>query len=229
MNHSDLQHHDRFEQMKSDVNRRQIDWWFYRPNNKPLDETANAIVEILKTQQLVVGPFGEPFVKKNEESFKDYFYDIPLQHLYLSSKVINFSGVAYVATNEESSILLTTVADYLRINENHKAFMDLELSALCVQTAINNSGQRIVVTMSFISHLTPLAFYEHPANGRLLMAMNGTEYPDQSALVIGGTQVPPTVHVQEAMMQATTLYNNYQLGNIEHPELNSGLLSLFIK
>lgn len=226
MDHSDVQHHDRFEQMKSEVNRREIDWWYYRPDSKVFDEGLEAILKIIR-QQMPVGPFGHRFVTDHQGFYKPSFYDIPLQQVLVKEKQTEFTGVGYVATNDTSSILLSNAFDYLRNKDGYQTFLDTNLAAICVQTAENSQGRKMVVAMNCISKLTPLTYYEHPANGRLLMAMNGSLYPDQTALVLGGDVINAKQNIQETLSQATTLYNLYDIGEIEQPSLVTSLATLY--
>lgn len=226
MDHTDVQHHDRFEQMKSEVNHRQVDWWYCRPKDMVFDETLEAILDIMQ-KQTTVGPFGSRFIAEGNGHYKPSFYDIPLQYSMVEEKPAKFTGLAYVATNDSSSVLLSTVFDYLRTEEGYSNFLNINLAAICVQTAQNNHGRKMVVQMTCISRITPLTFYEHPSNGRLLMAMGGNLQPEHTALAFGGDVVQPKMHVQETMSQATELYNSYDLGNTEKAELLSSLLSFY--
>lgn len=221
------QHHERYEQMKVEVNRRQVDWWLYRSNKPDIKMGLKDIIEMLKNQFLEVGPFGHHFVKENKRNFKPEFYGIPLQYNFERDDLSDFVAVAYTATCGDSSILLKSVFDYLKSGYGRQAFKELELTAICVQRATNHAGMQMVVAIDCIEKLMPLSFYEHPANGRLLLALENADPPEYSALSLHGKTRPPKMHVQDALSKATVLYNECELGNIEEPELLTALYSLF--
>lgn len=225
---SGSQHTERYEQMQSEINRRQVEWWLYRSNQQPISPDLKVIIEMLKNQFLVVGPFGTHFVKENRNSHKPNFYSIPLQHSF-NDNVSEFEGVAYVASNADASILLSTIFEYLRIRGNEEAFNELNMTAICVQRASNNNGQSMVVSVKCIEKLKPLCFYEHPQNGRLLMAMEDIRVPEQSAITLYGTHRNPVINPQDMLAKASLFYNEYEFGDTDKHGLSEKLYSFFEK
>lgn len=225
MSSLDTQHHERYEQMKSDVNRRHVDWWFYLSSKKEIGEDLKGIIKILKDHLLPVGPFGQSFICDGNHGLKPEFYGIPLQFEFADGDGDLFT--AFVATSADASILLKNAAEFLRSDYGYEEFRNLELNAMCVQTATDNNGNKFVVAMDLLANINPLSLYEHPPNGRFLMAMTGSDLPDQSALVMAATRRVPATHIQVALYKATALYNEYELGDIEKEQLTRALYTLF--
>lgn len=221
------EHKERFEELQQDVNRRDIEWWLFRSNQQEVNEDLKAIVDMIKNDFLVVGPFGHHFVKRDRDNFKDNFYDIPLQHTFADEFINGFEGLAYVATSGDSSILIKTIFDYLRDHRNHAAFCDLKLMAVCVQLAENNEDEYVVVSMDCIEQLKPMAYYDHPPNGRVLQATENLDPPEYSALSLYGQRRCPNVAIHAAVQEATVFYKEYDLGNIDQQQLTEKLYSFF--
>lgn len=227
MSSTGSQHHERYEQMKAEVNRRRVDWWLYRSNKKEVPDELKRIIELLKTQFLEVGPFGHTFVKESPTALKPEFYGIPLQHDFTQEQVSQFTGIAYTATNGDLSILLRTIFDYLRTPYGKEAFEELEFTLVAVSRADNKAGKSMVISMECVEKLKPLSFYEHPSNGRLLLAMENADPPEHSALSFYGNLRQPRVHVHDALDKATKIYNEYELDNVSLPQLLTSLYSIY--
>ncbi len=221
------EHKERYEQMQAEVNRREIDWWLFRSNGQYASDDLRMIIEMIKNEFVVVGPFGNHFVKE-KKNLKSDFYGIPLRHSFGNHRDDKFQeGLAYVATNGDISILLASVFDFLRSPVHEVQFNHLGLIAICVQTAVNHEGERRVVAVDCIENLKPLAFYEHPPNGRFIQAMEGFEIPESSALTLGGKHRLANVSHQELMLETTRLYNNFELGDLDKKQLSQKLYSFF--
>lgn len=224
------EHQERYDQMQKDVNQKEIEFWFHRSGETNETNTAgdlDSIISFLVKDAFKVGPIGPHFVKEQKDKFKGLFYDVPLSHTFVHDEVDNFEALAFVATNSENSVMMKGCFDFLRYPGNDYAFTKLNLGCICIQRATANNGQSIVVGVDCISELKPMAFYEHPANGRVLMAMNGEEVPDRSAFLVYGKRVAPKVHVSTLYMESTNLYNDFEIGNIEKSELSMKLYSFF--
>jgi hypothetical protein len=215
--------------MKSEVNRRDVEWWLYRSGKKSISDDLKMIVEMMKNNFLVVGPFGSYFVKENRSNFKPFFYEIPLQYSFVDDHKNDFEGLAYVAPCGDSSILLRTIFDFLRSEANMEAFTDLKLTAICVQHAENQQGQRTVVAVDCIEDLNPLGFYEHPSNGRLLQAFENMDPPEQTAFTLYGKRRNSNASQAETLRNVTNFYNEFEFGDIEKEDLAARLFSYFEK
>lgn len=225
MSSLDSQHHERFEQMKSEVSRRKVDWWFYLP--KEVDSDLKVIVEFLKTQFLHVGPFGKCFISDTADEIKTEFYSMPLDYRFPVSDKDDSHCVAFVATNDSATIILKNIAEYLKTQNGYEAFEKLGMVAMCVQTAENEGHRTMVVAIDVLENIQPIVHYEHPPNGRLLMAMSGNIVPDRSALVMGCSIRQPNCHIQATLNKATIFYNDLERGEYDQNELAALLYTLY--
>lgn len=221
------EHKERFEQLKEDVNRRDVEWWLFRSNQQEVDDDLKAIVDMIKNEFLVVGPYGHHFVKRDRDNFKDNFYDIPLQHTFADEFINGFEGISYVATSGDASILVKSIYDYLRDEQNLAAFCNLNLMAVCVQLAENQNGDLCVVSMDCVEKLKPMAYYDHPPNGRVLQATENLDPPEYAAISLYGQRRAPKVAIHAVLHEASALYNEYDLGNIDQQQLTEKLYSFF--
>lgn len=225
---ADSQHLERFEKMRHDVNSRYSEWWLYRAaTNRQISEDLGHILQMLKKELEVVGPFGAPFLKENQKTFKRDFYGIPLQHTFIKEDENNFEGIAYVATNDMRSVLLKSVFDYLRNEGNQSDFVNMNLTAICVQTAYSTNDEEIVIGVDCFEGLKPLSYYEHPINGRLIMAMGGNEVPEHSALAFHGKRLEAKVPLHQVLMEVNSLYQEYEFNNVSTEEVSAQLYSYF--
>ena len=222
------EHKERYDQMEEEINFRSTDFWFMRDPDAPEDDELNFVVDFLLQEFMHVGPFGHSFVKEHQGKWKPSFYGVPLQHLFIHPSTDGFEAMAFVASNPASSVLMKGVFDYLRQLENRVRFNQLGLSVMAVQRARAADGtNQIVVGIDMLSHLEPLSIYEHPMNGRLLMAMQGEEVPDHSVLTVKGKRWPVTGNVHDLYMDASTIYNEYELGEIDKSDLITELFELY--
>jgi hypothetical protein len=118
--------------------------------------------------------------------------------------------------------------DYLRQLHNLVLFKQLGLSVMAVQRARSSgSEQQIVVGIDVLTHLEPLSIYEHPTNGRLLMAMQGEEVPEVCALTMKGKRMHVEGNIHDLYMDATSLYNDFEMNDIDQRELIVELFRLY--
>ncbi|BCM95252.1 hypothetical protein [Burkholderia phage FLC6] len=222
------EHKERYDDMEGEVNFRSTDFWFMRSPDAPENEELNQLVNFLLQEFIHVGPFGHPFVKDNQSNWKPFFYGVPLQHLFVHPSMDGFEALAFVANNPASSVLMKGVFDYLRQYNKLALFKQLGMSVMAVQRArASHSDMQIVVGIDVLTHLEPLSIYEHPVNGRLLMAMQGEEVPDVSALTMKGKRMLINGDIHDLYMEATTIYNDFEMGDIEERELIVELFQLY--
>lgn len=222
------EHQDRYADMEGEVNFRSTDFWFMRSPNAPNDEELNHLVSFLLQEFIHVGPFGSHFIKEHQAKWKPEFYGVPLQHLFVHPSTDGFEAMAFVASNPASSVLMKGCMDYMRNIHNRVLFNELGLSVMAVQRAqsASNAGQ-IVVGIDCLTNLSPLAIYEHPTNGRLLQAMQGEEVPDVCALAMQGKRLSTDGNVHDLYMEATTIYNDFEMNEIDTSELIVELFKLY--
>jgi hypothetical protein len=222
------EHSDRFDEMVGEVNFRTTDFWFLREPDAPQDEELNLLVDFLLKEFIHVGPFGSHFVKEHQNKWKPLFYSVPLQHLFVHPSTDGFDAMAFVATNPASSVLMKSVFDWLRDIGNRVLFNKLGMSVMAVQRAQSAGGEgRIVVGMDMLTNLEALSIYEHPVNGRLLMAMQGEEVPEVCALTMHGKRACVIGNVHDMYMEATTIYQDFEMNEIDESELICELFELY--
>lgn len=221
------EHQDRYAQMEEDVNFRTTDFWFMRSPEAPQDDELNHVVGFLLQEFMKVGPFGSHFVKEHPGKWNSQFYGVPLQHLFVHPSTDGFDALAFVASNPASSVLMKGCFDYLRQLGNRVQFSQLGLSVMAVQRARSTGGEQIVVSIDCLTNLNPLSIYEHPSNGRLLMAMQGEEVPDVCALTLIGKRQSIVGNIHDVYMDATTLYNELEMDEIEEATLIEELFELY--
>lgn len=222
------EHKERYEEMDEEINFRSTDFWFMRSPDAPEDEELNQIVSFLLQEFIHVGPFGTQFVKDNALQWKSNFYGVPLQRHYNNPPADGFEAMAFVANNPAASVLMKGIFDYLRDARKRMMFMRLGMSVMAVQRARSSNGEsEIVVGMDVLTHLTPLSIYEHPVNGRLLLAMQGEEVPDSSVLTMHGRRMYVGGNIHDSYMEATSLYNDFEMDEIDQRELIVELFRLY--
>ncbi|BAQ02730.1 hypothetical protein AVU38_gp202 [Ralstonia phage RSL2] len=222
------EHKERYDEMEGEINFRSTDFWFMRSPDAPKDEELNHLVDFLLREFIHVGPFGSTFVKEDQSKWKSHFYGVPLQHLFIHPSTDSFEAMAFVANNSAASVLMKGVFDYLRQYDKLALFKQLGLSVMAVQRArAASSEMQIVVGMDVLTQLEPLSIYEHPVNGRLLMAMQGEEVPDVCALSMKGKRMHVNRNVHDLYMDASSIYNDFEMGDIEERELIVELFQLY--
>uniref|UniRef100_A0AAU7PF62 Uncharacterized protein n=1 Tax=Burkholderia phage vB_BgluM-SURPRISE13 TaxID=3159457 RepID=A0AAU7PF62_9VIRU len=222
------EHQERFAQMEEDVNFRSTDFWFMRSPEAPEDEELDHLVSFLLQEFIHVGPFGSHFVKEHPGKWKEMFYGVPLQHLFVHPSTDGFEALAFVASNPASSVLMKGCFDFLRQLDKRVLFGQLGMSVMAVQRArAVSSESQIVVGIDMLTNLEPLSIYEHPTNGRLLMAMQGEEVPDHCVLTMKGKRAPVIGNVHDLYMEATTIYNDFEMDEIGQRELIVELFQLY--
>lgn len=221
------EHMERYKQMESEINFRTTDFWFMRSPDAPDDEELNYLVSFLLKEFMHVGPFGAHFVREHHGQLKSMFYGIPLQHVF-ADLLGSYEGMAFVANNPASSVLMKGCFDYLRQDEKRVLFQKLGMSVIAVQRATSSNGEvPIVVGMDYLQYLSPLSIYDHPANGRLLMALQGEEIPDSCALLLAGSRVSASGNIHDLYMEASALYNDHEIGEINESQLTTELFKLY--
>lgn len=221
------QHEDRFAKMEKDINTRHPEMFFFIDRTEKTDTELVSALETLSSQMKVVGPFGPHFLKEKRTQYKTHLYGIPLQRLYIDREEENYEAVAFISTNPYSSIMLKSVMEYIRYPDNARALKGAKLSLLCIQTADTPNGQTVVISAEYVTDLKPLAVYEHPPNGRLIMASMGEELPDHSSIVMYGSRAQPIDGLFKTLATASSYYNDFVIGNLDRPHLSINLLSLF--
>lgn len=208
---------ERFYEMKKEVDRRIVDWWFtHQPTN---DAELLNIIELMKKQFVQLGPFNHHFVKESHNAFKKNIFDIPLHHCFIEEYTTQFSAIGLFATNGDSSIINRSIFDYFNEEQNVEKFKRINLSVVCVQRANNNHKQSMVTSIDCVSQLIPMAYYDYPPGHRFIEAMNGYVLLEQSLMTFHGHQDKTNIPYQEALMKATNVYNALELGMIEEDEL----------
>lgn len=222
------EHMERYNQMEAEINFRTTDFWFMRSPDAPEDEELNYLVGFLLQEFMHVGPFGSHFVREHHGSLKPMFYGMPLQHTFADLHG-SYEGLAFVANNPASSVLMKGCFDYLRQPEKRALFQKLGMSVLAVQRARSMNGAApIVVGMDCLLYLSPLSIYEHPTNGRLLMALQGEEVPESCALIVAGARTNPRdVSIHDLYMEASALYNDFEMDELDKSELITELFKLY--
>lgn len=221
------EHMERYNQMEAEINFRATDFWFMRSPDAPDDEELNYLVNFLLTEFMHVGPFGAHFVREHHGHLKPMFYGIPLQHVFAELHG-SYEGMAFVANNPASSVLMKGCFDYLRQAEKRVLFQKLGMSVIAVQRArSSDDGVPIVVGMDYLRYLSPLSIYEHPTNGRLLMALQGEEVPDSCALLLSGSRIEAPRNIHDLYMEASALYNDHEMGEIDKAQLTTELFKLY--
>ncbi|BDD79496.1 hypothetical protein [Burkholderia phage FLC8] len=222
------EHKERYDDMEGEINFRSTDFWFMRSPDAPQDEELSQLVDFLIQEFIHVGPFGHPFVKDNQSNWKSHFYGVPLQHLFIHPSTDSFEALAFVANNPAAGVLMKGVFDYLRQYDKLALFKQLGMSVMAVQRArASHADMQIVVGIDMLTHLEPLSIYEHPVNGRLLMAMQGEEVPDVCALTMKGKRMHVSRNIHDLYMDATSIYTDYEMGDIEERELIVELFQLY--
>lgn len=229
MNIKDSLHAERFEEMKKDVDpSRQSEWFFYRGSESHLGEEMADIFSQLQKQFVNVGPFGYHFTVTTAGVFKDEFYGIPFQYRFTES--VGFPNCfAFVATNDHASVQLKTIFDFFFADSSLKEIEQLQMSAICVHTAIDQNKESIVYSVECIEGLMPMAYYAHPANGRFINAISGIVEPDHAALTMVGKRREANAHIGETLLKMTSAYKSYGWGHIDQNELSQVLYGLFYK
>lgn len=218
-------HAGRFEKMRAEIDKTQNDLWYYHANPAAATEDVVGIHEFMKTL-MAVGPFHQSFVTKDNK-LRDEFYDIPLDYEYGKPPLRAERGIALIGHASDHSVILKSIAEVLKYPATRNKFEEYGLAVLRVRHASNHQGQSVVIGLELVTNLQPYAFYEHPTGGRMLLAMNGWEVPDQSALIMMG--IPHSVQkpLDQAFMEATNLYNEHEFGNITDAELMRELYDFF--
>lgn len=220
---------ERFEAMQKDVNRSDVQWWFYR-SEAPPNSDLDSVLSFLSEDALKIGPLGQ-YNLTDEGRPKDLFYGIPLRTIWQRAENPHQSYLAFVATNPDAGILMKSVYAYFSQNEMEKQreFRRINFSAVCVQIATTHDGTRVVVAVDAVKNMRCSAFYEHPTNGRLLQAMSGEIVPDQSALVFFGDTQNSVETPLKTNAMLTLAYNEYETGSIEQTDLSLQIFNLFFK
>ena len=204
MNNAGLDHAERFDAMKKEVDGRVTHWYF--DTGKENKRFEGALFEGLTGTTMPVGPFeldyftnefmGIPRMGKRSSKVHDEDHDVLLAMVATNSSHTNTTRYAWDASKS------ITTGDWFTSTPS-------DILAACIQLAETVTGEMIVVSASLFRINYMSAYYEHPSNLRLLLAMNDQLFPEWSACVFRCTEASgldlPQAELNERL---TNIYNN---------------------
>lgn len=213
MNNAGLNHADRFEEMKRDVDSRMVQWFFTLPSeNKSRQMTmfkglteATLPMGLFENNYFDTECMGIPRIGKRNKGRHDDEYDMTL---------------AFVATNAPATVISRCVWDMSDQHEN------LDIIGVCIQLAKNNNDELVVVSSQAFTIRYGSAYYEYPPGYRLVMAMNDQVYPEWSvSLFRCSPDHSPNWSVTHRNECITNLYQQRIIDEIPDDEFEKQILN----
>lgn len=220
---------ERYSDMKKDIDTRDYEWFFFCMEYSTGQEKTFVSVLDKLTDQPAMGPSVIACHQDQRGGPAHDFMSVPLRFVNKTIPRNVENCLHFVATSSADTVWLRHAYSII---EGGQMDTTPPFLAVCVHRAErrgNTGHAKVTVGIDAVVMTDLLAYYEHPANSRLLNAMVGNELPEWSAVMFGGRKAVIGKPLHEMFRHMDELYDSFETGNTEYNTLRRDIGEFFLE